>query len=131
MGIGPYALCGTPGRRTLRVVAESLINCPGELAHSGALAAVGARDGAGIVVGGIPKGGDGRHDCHGQRLAKRKARKEKLVKSGLCPTTSECSTAYTVRKSEESPARAPVGAALIEQDRLEPRPAAREGAPRP
>ena len=42
----------------------------------------------------------------GQRLAKRKARKEELVKFDFCPTTSECSTAYNVRKSQQSPARA-------------------------
>ena len=47
----------------------------------------------------------------GQRLAKRKARKEKLVKFSLCPMTSECSTAQKVRKSQQSPARVPVGAA--------------------
>ena len=66
-----------------------------------------------------------------QRLAKWKARKESLVKFGLCPMTSECSTAYRVRKSDESPARALAGAALIEQNGLGPRPAARQGAPRP
>ena len=66
----------------------------------------------------------------GQRLAKRKARKEQLVKFGLCPMASECSTAYEVRRSQQSPARALVGIALTEQDRLEPRPAARQGASR-
>ena len=66
-----------------------------------------------------------------QRLAKRKARKESLVKFGFCPMTSECSTAYTVRRSAESPARAPAEAALTEQNGLAPHPAAREGAPRP
>ena len=66
-----------------------------------------------------------------QRLAKRKARKEQLVKFGLCPMTELCSTAYWVRKSDESPARALVGAASTEQNGLEPHPAAREGAPRP
>ena len=66
-----------------------------------------------------------------QRLAKRKARKEKLVKFGLCPIPSECSTAYHVRKSEQNPARAPADITSTEQDRLGPRPAAREGAPRP
>ena len=66
-----------------------------------------------------------------QRLAKRKARKESLVKFGLCPMTSECSTAYTVRRSAESPARAPAGAASTEQDRLEPHPVVRQGASRP
>ena len=71
------------------------------------------------------------HQLSGQRLAKRKARKEQLVKFGLCPMTSERSTAYWVRKSDESPARALVGAALIEQDSLGPHPAARQGAPRP
>ena len=51
------------------------------------------------------------HQLPGQRLAKRKARKEKLVKFSLCPMTSECSTAQKVRKSQQSPARVPVGAA--------------------
>ena len=67
----------------------------------------------------------------GQRLAKRKARKEQLVKFGFCPMTPECSTGYNVRKSRQSPARAPVGITSTEQDRLEPHPAAREGASRP
>ena len=67
----------------------------------------------------------------GQRLAKRKARKEQLVKFSLCPISELCSTAYRVRKSDESPARALVGAALTEEDRLGPRPAARQGASRP
>ena len=71
------------------------------------------------------------HQLPGQRLAKRKARKEQLVKFGLCPMTSERSTAYWVRKSDESPARALVGAASTEQNGLGPRPAARQGAPRP
>ena len=66
----------------------------------------------------------------GQRLAKRKARKEQLVKFDFCPMTSECSTAQKVRKSDKGPARALVGAALTEQNRLEPRPAARQGASR-
>ena len=44
--------------------------------------------------------------------------------------TSECSTAHNVRKSQQSPARAPVGITLTEQHSLEPRPAAREGASR-
>ena len=71
------------------------------------------------------------HQLPGQRLAKRKARKEQLVKFGLCPMTSERSTAYWVRKSDESPARALVGAASTEQNGLEPHPAARQGASRP
>ena len=66
-----------------------------------------------------------------QRLAKRKARKEQLVKFGLCPTTLECSTAYQVRRFQQDPARAPVGAASTEQNSLGPHPAARQGAPRP
>ena len=70
------------------------------------------------------------HQLPGQRLAKRKARKEQLVKFGLCPMTSERSTAYWVRKSDESPARALVGAASTEQNGLGPHPAAREGASR-
>ena len=67
----------------------------------------------------------------GQRLAKRKARKEQLVKFRFCPMTELCSTAYHVRKSHQSPARAPVGAASTEQNGLEPHPAARQGASRP
>ncbi len=82
---------------------------------------------AGIGAKTIPKGGPPPR-LPGQRLAKRKARKEQLVKFGLCPMTSECSTAYEVRRSQQSPARALVGIALTEQDRLEPRPAARQGA---
>ena len=66
-----------------------------------------------------------------QRLAKRKARKEQLVKSGLCPMTELCSTAHMVWKFEQGPARAHVEAALTEQNGLGPRPAARQGAPRP
>ena len=66
----------------------------------------------------------------GQRLAKRKARKEQLVKFDFCPMTSECSTAQKVRKSQQSPARAHVEAALTEQNGLAPRPAAWEGASR-
>ena len=77
---------------------------------------------------GHPKRGPPR--LPGQRLAKRKARKESLVKFGFCPITELCSTGYGVRKSQQSPARALVGAASTEQDRLEPRPAARQGAPR-
>ena len=49
-----------------------------------------------------------------QRLAKRKARKEKLVKFGLCPMTSECSTAQKVRRSQQGPARVPAEAASTE-----------------
>ena len=71
------------------------------------------------------------HQLPGQRLAKRKARKEQLVKFGFCPIISECSTAYNVRKPQQSPARVPVGAASTEQNSLEPHPAARQGAPRP
>ena len=66
----------------------------------------------------------------GQRLAKRKARKEQLVKFSLCPMTELCSTAQKVRRFQQGPARAPVGAALIGQNGLEPRPAARQGASR-
>ena len=67
----------------------------------------------------------------GQRLAKRKARKEQLVKFGLCPMISECSTAYNVRKFQQGPARVLVGAALIGQDGLGPRPVVQENAERP
>ena len=65
-----------------------------------------------------------------QRLAKRKARKEQLVKFSLCPMTSECSTAYGVRRFQQSSARVPADVTSTEQDRLEPHPAARQGASR-
>ena len=84
---------------------------------------------AGIGAKTIPKGGAPPRPP-GQRLAKRKARKEKLVKFDFCPMTSECSTAYHVRKPQQGSARALVGAALIEQNGLAPRPAARQGASR-
>ena len=84
---------------------------------------------AGIGAKTIPKGGAPPRPPR-QRLAKRKARKEQLVKFSLCPIISECSTAHNVRKSQQSPARAPVGAASTEQNRLEPHPAARQGASR-
>ena len=90
----------------------------------------GREEWAGIGAKTIPKEGPLPRPP-GQRLAKRKARKEELVKFGFCPMTSECSTAHNVRKSQQSPARAPVGITSTEQDRLEPRPAARQGAPRP
>ena len=63
---------------------------------AGAQRSVRARGGegwAGIGAKTIPKGGPPPR-LPGQRLAKRKARKEQLVKFGLCPMTSECSTAY-------------------------------------
>ena len=84
---------------------------------------------AGIGARTIPKGGPPPRPLR-QRLAKRKARKEQLVKFDFCPTTSECSTAHNVRKSQQSPARAPVGITLTEQHSLEPRPSARQGASR-
>ena len=66
-----------------------------------------------------------------QRLAKRKARKEELVKFGFCPIPSECSTAYRVRRSAESPARAPADVTLTEQNGLAPHPVVQEDAKRP
>ena len=113
----PTGGCGEPPR------------LPGVVAHSGAFAPR-TRGMGGNRRKDHPKRGIAPRPP-GQRLAKRKARKEKLVKFGLCPIPSECSTAYHVRKSEQNPARAPVGAASTEQDSLAPRPAAREGAPRP
>ena len=65
-----------------------------------------------------------------QRLAKRKARKEQLVKFSLCPMTSECSTAQKVRKSQQGSARAHADVTSTEQDRLAPHPAVRQGASR-
>ena len=114
MGIGPY---GKPNQPPKPAGAQRNVRARG-------------REGwAGIDARIIPKGGPPPR-LPGQRLAKRKARKEKLVKFGLCPMISECSTAYHVRKSQHSSARAPVGAAVTEQNSLEPRPAARQGASR-
>ena len=92
--------------------------------------ASGCEGGVGIDARTIPKGGPPPRPPR-QRLAKRKARKEQLVKFDFCPMTSECSTAHKVRKSQHGHARVLVGAALIGQDSLAPRPAARQGAPRP
>ena len=64
----------------------------------------------------------------GQRLAKRKARKEELVKFSLCPTSELCSTGYRVRRSQPGPARALADITSTEQNSLAPRPAARQGA---
>ena len=84
---------------------------------------------AGIGAKTIPKGGPPPR-LPGQRLAKRKARKEQLVKFGLCPVTSEYSTAQKVRKSQQSSARAHADVTSTEQNGLEPHPAARQGASR-
>ena len=54
---------------------------------------------AGIGAKAIPKGGPPPRPPR-QRLAKRKARKESLVKFGFCPMTELCSTAHMVRKFE-------------------------------
>ena len=91
--------------------------------------ASGCEGGVGIDARTIPKGGPPPRPPR-QRLAKRKARKEQLVKFDLCPIPSECSTAHKVRKSQHGHARVLVGAALIGQDSLAPRPAARQGASR-
>ena len=115
MGIGPYGKPDQP------------------LKPAGAQRSVRARVGegwAGIGAKAIPKG-EPPPRLPGQRLAKRKARKEQLVKFDFCPITSECSTAYKVRKPAKSPARALAGATLTEQDSLAPHPAARQGASRP
>ena len=99
---------------------------------AGAQRSVRARVGegwAGIGAKAIPKGGPPPRPPR-QRLAKRKARKESLVKFGFCPTTSECSTAHEVRKSDKGPARAPAGTTSTEQNGLAPHPAARQGASR-
>ena len=83
---------------------------------AGAQRSVRARVGegwAGIGAKAISKGGPPPRPPR-QRLAKRKARKESLVKFSLCPMTSECSTAYWVRKSQQGPARVHVGTAITE-----------------
>ena len=108
---------------------ESPINHPSQPARSEASAPAAARDGRESAQRPSKRGNPPRPPK--QRLAKQKARKEELVKFGLCPMTELCSTAYWVRKSDGYSARAPVGAALIGQNSLEPRPAAREGALRP
>ena len=114
VGIGPYGKPDQP---------------PKPAAHSGAFAPR-TRGMGGNRRKDHPKRGTAPRPP-GQRLAKRKARKEQLVKFGLRPIPSKCSTAYRVRKSQQSPARAPAGAASTEQNGLGPHPAAREGAPRP
>ena len=114
MGIGPY---GKPDQPLKPAGAQRSVRASGREGWAG----IGAKT--------IPKGGAPPRPP-GQRLAKRKARKEQLVKFSLCPTTAECSTAHWVRKSAESPARAPAGITLTEQNGLAPRPAARQGASR-
>ena len=89
----------------------------------------GHEERAGIDAKTIPKGGPPPWPPR-QRLAKRKARKESLVKFRFCPTTELCSTAYYARKSDGSPARAHADITSTEQTSLEPRPAARQGASR-
>ena len=76
---------------------ESPINHPSQPARSEAPAPAAARNGRESAL--EPSKRDKLPRLPGQRLAKRKARKESLVKFGFCPTTSECSTAYGVRKS--------------------------------
>ena len=107
VGIGPY---GKPNQPPKPAGAQRSVR------------ARGREEWAGIDARTTPKGGPPPR-LPRQRLAKRKARKEPLVKCGLCPTTSEFSTAQKVRKSDGSPARALVGAASIEQNSLAPRPA--------
>ena len=97
---------------------------------AGAQRSVRARVGegwAGIDAKTIPKGGPPPRPPR-QRLAKRKARKEQLVKFRFCPIPSERSTAYYARKSQQSPARALADITSTEQNSLAPRPAARQGA---
>ena len=126
-----FTMDGDPGRRGRRPLRKGGIAAATTQA-SGAQRSVRARgrEGwAGIGAKTIPKGGPPPR-LPGQRLAKRKARKEQLVKFSLCPMTEGCSTAQKVRKSQQSPARAHVEAALTEQNGLAPRPAAWEGASR-
>ena len=114
VGIGPY---GKPDQPPKPAGAQRSVRASGREGWAG----IGAKT--------IPKGGAPPRPP-GQRLAKRKARKEQLVKFDLCPIPSECSTAQKVRKSDKSPARVHVEAASTEQNSLEPRPAARQGASR-
>ena len=119
---------GRRGRRPLRKggIAAATTQASGA---QRSVRARGREGWAGIGAKTIPKGGPPPR-LPGQRLAKRKARKEQLVKFSLCPMTEGCSTAQKVRKSQQSPARAHVEAALTEQNGLAPRPAAWEGASR-
>ena len=86
---------GTPSRRALRK-AQSITRASGA---QRSVCASGCEGWTGIGARTIPKGGPPPRSP-GQRLAKRKARKEQLVKFDFCPITSECSTAYNVRKSQ-------------------------------
>ena len=98
VGIGPY---GKPNQPPKPAGAQRSVRARG-------------REGwAGIDERTIPKEGPPPR-LPRQRLAKRKARKEQLVKFGLCPMTSEGSTAYRVRKFAKGPARALAGAVSIE-----------------
>ena len=117
MGIGPYEKKRKPHQP------------PKPAAHSGAFAPAGARSKRESAQRPSKRGTPPRPPK--QRLAKRKARKEQLVKFRFCPMTSECSTAYNAWKSQQSPARAYADITLTEQNSLGPHPAAREGAPRP
>ena len=87
---------------------------------------------AGIGAKAIPKGGPPPRPPR-QRLAKRKARKEKLVKSGLCPTSELCGTGNYVRRSDRHPARAHVeaGGFWAEPFRAASRCAGGRAVPRP
>ena len=114
VGIGPY---GKPNQPPKPAGAQRSVRARGREGWAG----IGART--------IPKGGPPPRPLR-QRLAKRKARKEELVKFGLCPVTSECSTGYRVRRSQPGPARAHADVTSSEQDSLVPRPAARQGASR-
>ena len=114
------------GRRALRVVARP----PWVADAQRSVRTSGGEEQVRIDAKTIPKGGQPPRPPR-QRLAKRKARKEQLVKFDFCPMTSECSTAYEVRKPQQGSARAHVGAALIEQDSLGPHPVVQEDAERP
>ena len=92
--VGPY---GKPNQPPKPAGAQRSVRASGREGWEG----IGAKT--------IPKGGPPPRPP-GQRLAKRKAREEELVKFGFCPIISECGTAYQVRKSQQGSARAPVGA---------------------
>ena len=119
---------GRRGRRPLRKggIAAATTQASGA---QRSVRARGREGWAGIGARTIPKGGPPPRPLR-QRLAKRKARKEELVKFSLCPITSECSTGYRVRRPQQSPARAHVGITSSEQNGLAPHPAARQGASR-
>ena len=79
-----------------------------------------------------PTGGCGKPPATaGAALSEAESAERAAGQIRFLPMTSECSTAHNARRFQQSSARALVGATSTEQDRLGPRPAARQGASRP